>query len=239
MPATLTSRLKLVKAALIDAEDITVNINPSFDIIDVEAGLPKVAGGSGLPGTPYDGQIRWDRNDGFVKVWDAANAVWQKLLPGPGSTILGGGSGISSWENFTSTLTNVTLGTGGVQYGNAIRLPGNMIFVKMGFVLGTGGLLSSTLIMSLPTQYPIDNSVGSVGQYKVQDVLGYATAMSSAGGAGRLPLGALLNAVGPPGNVSFQMTTNAGGPGNVSSPTPFTWAAGSQLDVNLLYRTLA
>lgn len=240
MPATLTSRLKLVKAALIDAEDITVNVNPSFDIVDAEIGLAKVAGGSGLPGAPYDGQIRWDRNDGFIKAWDSANAVWQKLMPGVGSGTLGGGTGISSWETFVPTLANVTLGTPGqASYGQCIRLPGNMIWVKCGFVLGTGGSLTGVATIALPAQYPIDISIGSVGQYRVQEMIGKAVAMTSVGGATRQSLTAFLAAVGPPGTVNFQMDTTAGGPGNVSTATPFTWAVASQLDADLFYRTSA
>lgn len=235
MPATLTSRIKLVKAALVDNADITVNINPSLDIIDTEIGIPKVASGGGLPGTPYDGQPRYDRNDGYTKVWDAIAGVWVPLLAGPGNNLQGAGG---SWKQITPTVAGLVLGTGTTKnLFSYIRMPGNIIMWKFDLLLGTAGSLSGNLLVTLPAEFPLDISA-NISAYSVNDAIGTGDWALTSASATRHSITALVTNVGPPGQIFFS-TSAAPGVTVANGANPFVAAAGSIMSCSGWYRTSA
>lgn len=232
--STLTSRTKQTKPAGTDGVDIAV-LNGDFDINDAELGAPVVAISSPLPSVPYDGQLRYDKNDGYLKVYDAALSAWQVLSPNfkPQAQGVGG-----SWKSVTPTTANVTLGTGSpFNVLDYIRLPGNLIFWKWKLVLGTGGAVTGTISFSLPADAPVDVS-SSLGQYLVEDAMGVGRCGLTGGGGSRHSLTASILALGPPATVFF-VINDTGNPCNGAGTNPFTWAAASVLLANGFYRTSA
>lgn len=234
--ATLTSRLKLVKAALLDNADITVNVNPSFDIVDTEIGLPKIASGGGLPGSPYDGQIRRDLNDGYLKVWDATAGAWVPLLAGPSNNLQGAGG---SWkQNNAPTISGLTaIGTGTTKnLLSYIRLAGNIIFYKYDLLLGVGGSGAGSFLLTLPVEFPVDISA-NISAYSQNDCIGHGSLGLTVASASRITFSALLNSTVAPGQIFLVSGASPGA--TLGLATPFALGNGSVLTIEGWYRTSA
>lgn len=67
------------------------------------------------PGSPVDGELWFDENDGTLNVWydDGSNAQWVTASGPPGVSIAtGGGSDQVFWENETVVTTDYTITNG-------------------------------------------------------------------------------------------------------------------------------
>lgn len=227
---SLSSRVKAFLAAGTDQVDVAVDLAGPLTIFDAETGIPNVPNSSPLPSTPYSGQIRCDRNDGYVKQWNATTSIWEPLFPIPGALLQGSGGG---WKQLTPpTASGITLGTGTTKHIlDYIRLPGNMVYWRYYLLLGTSGALSGVVGLTLPVEFPYDISAG-VNAGVNGDTVGFGTANCSV----KRPVVAALNGLGPPGNLSFAITDTAA---FVQPASPGTWGAASWLTASGLYRTSA
>jgi hypothetical protein len=68
---------------------------------------------------------------------------------------------------FTPTWANVTLGTGGRQYGHLWVVAPKVIGFKAGFVLGTGGDVTGTLSLDGPAGYRVRGDEGYASAHGV------------------------------------------------------------------------
>lgn len=226
--STLTSRLKLTKPAGADQVDITI-LDTDFDLMDGEVGVPIVPASSALPSVPFDGQVRFDKNDGFLKQYDAASTLWKAITPGAGALLQGA---LGAWKNIVPTLTNITPGT--VTNKNLfdyIRLPGNLIFWKYLLVLGTGGAITGVAAITLPAEFPYDLSAGVTAGVN-GDSIGFGRAVAAVGRG----VIATINGTGPPGNMSFSVADSGL---LVQNGQPGAWAAGNTITAQGFYRTSA
>lgn len=72
-------------------------------------------------------------------------------------------SDIGDWQDFTPTFENVTFGTGGLLEAKVRRVGDSAEFL-ITLTLGTGGDVTGSLLVVLPSDYPIDhNKLTSVG----------------------------------------------------------------------------
>jgi len=226
--SSLTSRVKLTKPAGADQVDITI-LDTDFDLVDAEIGFPNVPVSSPLPSVPYDGQVRFDKNDGFLKQYDAASTLWKAISPGAGALLQGNGG---AWKTITPTIGNVTLGTPGQKnLLDYIRLPGNLIYWRYLLVLGTGGGITGVMSFTLPAEFPYDIGA-SINAGVGGDTIGVGTANA----ASKRTVAAGLNGLGPPGNVSFVVSDSGS---FVQNGVPGVWAATNWIAASGIYRTSA
>ena len=87
----------------------------------------------------------------------SAVASTMKIEGNVSSQLVGTGSFQTDWKNYpgSPTFTNVNLGTGGTSYFQYKEL-GDSIIIRAGFVLGTGGSLTGTLQIPIPSGMLID-----------------------------------------------------------------------------------
>lgn len=233
--ATSTGRLGMIKPGYGDNADIAV-LDADLDVADGEIGLPIIALSSPLPSVPYSGMIRRDKNDGYIKQWDSTSGAWIPLLAGPGASLQGAGG---AYKQLTPpTVTGLTLGSGGsVEHRlTYIRLAANLIWWKYDLQLGVGGSLTSSLLLTLPTEFPIDTSGGQL--YNVNDCIGNGSYALSSVSATRYSISAFMNDVTAPGKVFF-VTGEAPGKTVATGASPFVAVAGSVLSCQGTYRTQA
>lgn len=232
---TLSSRIKAFLAAPTDVVDVATDLTGPLGLIDGEIGMPVVPNGGGLPGTPYDGQVRVDMNDGFMKYYSAAALGWKLIGPISVNNQQGSGGG---WKSISPTLNAITLGTpGAFNVLDYIRLPGNLIYWRWKLVLGTGGAVTGTAGFLLPVEFPIDVSA-NVQAWIAEDAIGYGKVGLTAGAASRHTVTAGLISVAAPGQVFFTIN-DTGNPVNGSGTNPFAWAAGGAILAQGTYRTSA
>jgi hypothetical protein len=227
--STLTSRTKQTKPAGTDVVDVAV-LNGDFDINDTEIGAPVVPISSPLPTVPYDGQLRYDKNDGFLKVYDAALLAWEPLAANNNVLLQGAGG---AWKKITPTLTNITLGTGTTKNDlSYIRLPGNLVFAIWDCLLGTSGAVGGIARVDLPVDCPLDASA-AISSYSLNDGLGWGEC-NLTGIASRHALLPFVVATAAPGQMAFIVSDSGA---NLTTGVPIAFAAGSQLSATILYRT--
>lgn len=232
---TLSSRIKAFLAAPTDVVDVATDLTGPLGLIDGEIGIPIIPNGGGLPGTPYDGQVRVDMNDGFLKYYSASALGWKLIAP---VSILGQQGSGGGWKSISPTLLNITLGTpGAFNVLDYIRLPGNLIFWRWKLILGTGGSVTGTAGFTLPVEFPFDVS-GLVQAGIAEDPIGHGRVGLTSGSGSRHSVEACILTVGPPGNTFF-VINDTGNPVNGAGTNPFAWAAGGAILAQGLYRTSA
>lgn len=228
--ATTTGRMLLRKPAYVDQVDVLADLDAGLDKIDTEIGIPKVANASPLPVTPFEGMIRYDKNDGYVKAYDAVNLRWERLFPNRQVDVQGAGG---AWlVSAAPTFTNLTVG-GGTSYEEKILLPGNLVFIKAGFVLGAGGSITGALSYTIPAGFLID-SASNIHSAAASDTIGWGIAELT-GGSTRNAIAPRINTLAPD-TISFHVASSAV-TSSINSTVPFTWATGSRLSFCLLYRS--
>ena len=124
------------------------------------------------------------------------------------------------WTSYTSTLTNVTLGTGGTSVAR-FASPGKLTFWSISITLGTGGAVSGTLGISLP----VASRLRFAGT-----IFGDATLWDSSANAFRV-WHATHDATSNGTRVFLTDDT-----GNVAgAAAPWTWASGDKIEINGCY----
>ena len=176
---------------------------------------PGVVTSTTRPTTPYTGQIIYETDTGYLRVWDGS--AWDYFSPKQ-DTIPG------AWTTWTPTLTatttNPTLGSGSVQEGYYTVV--NKLVVAHGYVaFGTSA------------------SAGS-GDYRMS--LPVTAARTAAANAGSVWLYDASTASGWSATAQIQTTTTAGFNKSTSGATivisnsnPFTWADNDQIRAMFIY----
>lgn len=146
----------------------------------------------------------------------SAVASTMKIEGNVSSQLVGTGSFQTDWKNYpgSPTFTNVNLGTGGTSYFQYKEL-GDSIIIRAGFVLGTGGSLTGTLQIPIPSGMLIDYT-------GIQAINACGTAYSVDTGSNR-PSGTIVTGNG----ANHLRVTGAqlGASGlEWGTSVPFTWA---------------
>lgn len=128
---------------------------------------------------------------------------------------------------YTPTLTGITLGSGGSILGAWSRAGATVTWRAM-VTLGSSGFAVSDTFIGLPLAVASSMALSNV------TVLGDALfADVSAGGAGRLRGAAVMGSA----NTNARIVQSTSFLSIVNSTSPFTWAAGDQIQVNGTYLT--
>jgi hypothetical protein len=146
--------------------------------------------------SPVEGMVSYLNDVNTLEVYDGSS--WLNVVIG---SLTG--------ANYTPTFANVTLGTGGTKYGRYLAF-GKLCVGVGGFTLGTGGVLTGTLTMTLPF------TAGTVGADWIFAGRGY-DASATVGVSG---LGVILDGE----TIGKNIVTI--GNNFWAAATPFTWAAG-------------
>ena len=176
---------------------------------------PGVVTSTTRPTTPYTGQIIYEVDTGFLRVWDGAN--WDYLSPKQ-DTIPG------AYTSYTPTWTGLTVGNGTSSF--AYSQINKMVHVFGRFVFGSTSAVTGVMLMTLP----VDRINADLA------VLGTATMQDS--GTGTYMGYPLSNTVG--GVYIFRADHTVGATvveGNTSATVPFTWTTNDAIQVNLWYRS--
>lgn len=126
------------------------------------------------------------------------------------------------WTDYDPNFANVSLGTGGTEYGRYMRR-GRDLFFTAGFVLGTGGSLTGSLTVDLPLGHNSDVGWGPFLAFAYDD-----TATSTYG---------QVTLFG--GTATFTarpILTETGSAFN--GTTPHTWADADRLFISGFYETV-
>lgn len=172
------------------------------------------------PGAVGNGILWFDLTNRQIKVRNAANSAWEVF-----------GEKVTPWTDYTPTLTNVTLGTGGHKYGHYMRI-GDTCIVEAGFTLGTGtGDVTGTIIVSLPfTAAEVNQSLGAVNRFTF---LSAGWAIDSSATATYASVGAI--------DSSTSLTTvrafaTAGATASWDNNTPFDWTNSDHFHCLVVYK---
>jgi hypothetical protein len=122
----------------------------------------------------------------------------------------------SAWTSYTPTLTAITAGTGSTLTAR-YKLVGKTLTVACTLILGTGGALTGTALISLPTGLTARNS----GSLSYKGAL-YITDAGTGWHNG--------TAVVTAGASAVQFFTS----GIVNATTPMTWTASDVLDFQIV-----
>lgn len=107
---------------------------------------PGVCLSSSRPSNPYLGQIIYETDTGYLRVWDGAN--WDYLSQSQDGTTNIKASDIGTYTSYTPTLGNVTLGNGTRDF--AYTQIGKFVHVQGRFTLGTTSDVTGQITMTLP-----------------------------------------------------------------------------------------
>jgi len=129
----------------------------------------------------------------------------------------------SPWQTFTPTLTNVTLGTGGVLTGYYQRIDYTILF-SVSATLGTGGTLAGAVSLTLP--FAAARTYSGIFYGWLLDV---GTALYD-------PLFRLASTTTLDVYVNGTASTYATFT-NLSSTVPFTWGNTDRIEINGVYET--
>jgi len=148
----------------------------------------------------------------------AANLIWEVLID------------LSTGTDFTPTLSNITLGTGGINDARYRRV-GNNIIVDGFISLGTGGNVTGFIEICLPVPAALLS-----GSYADEFYFhGAARATDASAGNAFAGVGVIGVGTSAPVDVNkFQFITTTGGPA-WTTLVPFDWAAGDRFSYFIEY----
>jgi hypothetical protein len=163
--------------------------------------------------SPFTGQICFETDTGYLRVWDGAAwdylSTWQATIPG-------------AWQSYTPTWTNLTVGNGTQEFKYTQINKFVHVFGRITF--GSTTSISTVPRMTLPVSRPN-------GQLSI-----LGTAILGDTGTGTYAGYPLSDAAGSV--LIFRMDHTVGSTvleGNPSATSPFTWVSGDFINVNLMY----
>jgi hypothetical protein len=173
-----------------------------------------VAATASDPGAVGNGKLWFDTTTRQIKVRNAADSGWDIY-----------GEKITPWTDYVPTLTNVTLGTGGIKYGRYWRV-GKTVVGIAGFRLGTGGNVTGSVTITLPS------TAAFIGTDMVGNAEWLAGGRASVSGASGRFAGIGRVTDGAP-TVITQVAT--GGSGGWDATYPFDWTSGDLAALFFMY----
>lgn len=184
---------------------------------------PGVCTSTTRPTTPYTGQIIYETNTGYLRVWDGAN--WDYLSQSQDGTtnlpISAMGQRATFTPTWTSTGTQPALGNG-TFVGEWVRVQ-NLVMVTYNLLIGsTTTFGTGNYLFSYPTAASTNIDV-----YQMQ---GWGNFADSSTGLNYV-IYALYNNGATDKNILWSPTSNA----FLSSTVPVTWAVGDNLRVKVVY----
>jgi len=180
----------------------------------IATGQALIYSGGSDPGAVGAGAVWFDTTASQTKVRNAGNSAW--IILGQRTVPL---------TSYTPSLTNVTLGTGGVSFGR-YSVIGKVVSWAAGFRLGTGGNVTGLISIGLPTDYPAATTadVGFV-------VGAWADTGSRWAGAG------IIVGAGSPNTETAGRVVNAGIVIGWDATSPEDWASTDYLAMTGWYET--
>lgn len=125
----------------------------------------------------------------------------------------------AAWANRTPTLTNITLGTGGTNQQRYIQM-GKTVMIRGSITLGTGGALTGSPTVNVPTTAATVTNMIWVGAARYHDP------------GTRLWVGiCYITSAG----TTIAFVQSQGGTGNLSATEPFTWGNTDELSYAIDY----
>lgn len=160
----------------------------------------------------------------FLDVWSVLASI-RDTIQGVEATV----AALGTWQTYTPTSSGLTLGTGGTLTGRYTKV-GRMVTCNVQVVLGTGGLLSSTITLGVPVSARTGYNMST---YSANAVGGWGGNDSSATG----------NPARYGGRVSLDSVDRVrlwGWAGEaVSAAFPWTWAANDVIECQFTYESAA
>ena len=168
---------------------------------------PGVCTSTTRPTTPYTGQIIYETDTGYLRVWDGS--AWDYFSPAQ-ATIPG------AWTSYTPTQSALTLGNGTSSW---YYTEVNKMVTVLGYVgWGSTTSLNNDWTVTLPSTAAAAEYCGSVN-------------MRDAGT--RIYVGTVF----PETTTTFRLgQSESGNFGIVNATNPFTWTTNDQMWVQLTYR---
>lgn len=185
---------------------------------------PGVCTSTTRPTTPYTGQIIYETDTGYLRVWDGA--AWDYLSQKQDTTSNLPLSTLGTWASYTPALTasttNPTIGTGGnTQTGSYVQI--NKLVTGFAYIaFGSSGAAagSGSYRVSIP-----------VAPASTQIVCGHAWFYDSSAGFGYSGICTL------PTTSSYVEFYNGNGNAiGVTNSAPFTWAGSDQIRCMFTYQ---
>lgn len=209
----------------VPANDNTIT---TADITDMRTVSPQgravVAGGiipctsTTRPSNPRKGQAIWESDTRQIRINEGTSAspVWTiYAVPGSGA-----------WTNYTTTVGGITGGSNTL-YGRYFNM-GSLVVGVCGFTLGTGGNVTSSITLTVPSAKPATTLGGAnVGHIAV------ARAFDSSANVFFSATGSLAPAFSTTVMFNFATGATAGWGGTI----PFNWDPGDTMSVLFAYET--
>jgi hypothetical protein len=176
---------------------------------------PGVCTSTTRPGSPYTGQIIYETDTGYLRVWDGA--AWDYFLPKQ--------DGIpGAWTTFTPTFKFSTTAAATSSTDGLYTIIGKLLILQAGFVSSgsqTSGSWSFTLPDSLAISEGRDNQrIGTVYLYDASPNTQYGGIPYVSGSDGTTVLG-------------FEKSGSGAAIGNTA---PMTWAVNDECDLSITAR---
>ena len=127
------------------------------------------------------------------------------------------------WVDYTPTLTNITLGTGGSRFGRYRWLNANTIAVRIQITLGSDGSFSGTAEVGLPDGVTLDTSVTQIGDCVATDSSPFTR-----------DAGTVYMSDSTFSRFIFDRTNQTG----ANASYPWTWASGDVLIAGGIFETV-
>jgi hypothetical protein len=165
------------------------------------------------PSTPYSGQIVYETDTDNFSYW--GGAAWISLIQGQGTTYT---------PTLTASVTNPTLGTGGVREGRYTTW-GHMVHVEYHIKFGTAGTNQGVGLYWISLPFPAITPFRNSAPRGVGWGFNAAANLQYAG----------VEIIGPPyDRVEHRMVTT--GLQVFTDAQPFVWGANMEINGSLTYR---
>ena len=181
---------------------------------------PGVCTSTTRPSSPYTGQIIYETDTGYLRVWDGA--AWDYLAQSQDGTTNLKASDVGVWTSYTPTWTNLTVGNGTNSF-RYVRI-GDTGFIQGEFTLGSTSSVSTNAYFSLPSGWTMPNQpISSFCNYLDTGVADWYGWLNRWNDSNLLLINGLVNGTYTQGT-------------GTSSTVPFTWGSGDVIKVGAVVR---